>query len=236
MTRIPAREELLNLLHESDPYVEFEASAFEKDLQGWNGHHDLFDKVIAHLSPKFAIEVGSWKGQSAINIAQKMKERDPKSFLLCIDTWLGNVEHWDMARSDSIHTSLRRRHGYPNLYFQFLANVMHCGLRDNILPFPQTSSIAARWLALRGIVTDFVYLDASHEYADVKSDIMNFWGLLTSAGIMIGDDFTFPGVQKAVVEFSQENGVSLIVRQPKWALAKNAHQLSALGANGSGDN
>ena len=52
---------------------------------------------------------------------------------------------------------------------------------------------------------DFVFIDASHEYEDVKNDI-NAWlpkvkngGILAGHDYYLGDDY-FPGVKKAVDE------------------------------------
>lgn len=56
---------------------------------------------------------------------------------------------------------------------------------------------------------DFVYIDGSHRYEDVKSDIEAWWPLVSSKGILAGHDWAMPsgdhaGVQKAVVEFAEK--------------------------------
>jgi hypothetical protein len=57
-------------------------------------------------------------------------------------------------------------------------------------------------LGSMGIEAYLIYVDASHEYADVKSDIASFSRLLKRNGIMFGDDMNdhWPGVKRAVIE------------------------------------
>lgn len=47
---------------------------------------------------------------------------------------------------------------------------------------------------------DFIFIDASHEYEQVKRDIINCFNLLDSGGIISGHDFNWPGVEQAVKE------------------------------------
>ena len=53
---------------------------FEKDLTGWGGEHPIFEKLILNLKSQLPIivEVGTWKGQSAINMANILKKNDIK--------------------------------------------------------------------------------------------------------------------------------------------------------------
>ena len=56
---------------------------------------------------------------------------------------------------------------------------------------------------------DFVYIDGSHRYEDVKSDIESWWPLVSDKGIIAGHDWAMPsgdhaGVQHAVREFAEK--------------------------------
>ena len=59
---------------------------------------------------------------------------------------------------------------------------------------------------------DFIYIDASHEYEDVKRDIKLYENLLSPGGYLFGHDFLprWPGVVKAVLEFAVENHFTLL--------------------------
>lgn len=58
----------------------------------------------------------------------------------------------------------------------------------------------------------FVYIDASHLYGNVKADMEAWWSILPENGILAGHDYSdnHPGVKQAVDEFVRRN--NLIVR------------------------
>ena len=73
------------------------------------------------------IEVGSWKGGSAINMAGILKKNKINAKILCIDTWLGSLEMWKAKGHKEVgfwYDSLMHDNGYPGLYYQFLYNVI----------------------------------------------------------------------------------------------------------------
>src|SRR4030042_6630537 len=116
------------------------------------------------------------------------------------------------------------------LYFQFLANVMLQGVQDYIVPFPNTSLIAARWFLREGIQADLVNVDGSHDEADVYQDLLYYWRILKPGGVIIGDDYhsDWMGVVEAVNRFAQVNSIKLITSGVRWMLQK-APPLQATG-------
>jgi hypothetical protein len=51
------------------------------------------------------------------------------------------------------------------------------------------------------VIADLIYIDGSHEYEDVISDIDSYLPLVRKGGIFFGDDYYgWPGVAKAVDE------------------------------------
>lgn len=73
---------------------------------------------------------------------------------------------------------------------------------------------------------DFIYLDASHLYKDVKRDLNDWLPKLKENGIMCGDDyieFDDFGVIQAVNEFIQEHNFEMIIFNTNggdWALKR----------------
>jgi len=140
--------------------------------------------------------------------------------IVCIDTWLGSLEFWT-DKKDGRNVELGIVNGYPTVFYKFLANVCSHGLQDQVIPFPQTSSIAARWLTRKQVQADLVYVDASHDYEDVLADLVSYYPLVRPGGILFGDDFgdAWPGVPKAVTEFSV--GKNLTVEEDfKWVIRR----------------
>jgi hypothetical protein len=103
------------------------------------------------------------------------------------------------------------RNGWPHLYYQFLSNVMRAGLTEHIIPFPQTSQNGLTVIREMGIKPELIYVDASHEYIDVKQDLRAAWECVAEEGIIFGDDYiNWPGVTRAVDEFSLSRNLVLM--------------------------
>ena len=176
------------------------------------------------MKPRLIVEIGSWKGDSAVYWASLLKQNGIDGAVICVDTWLGGLEHisgW--ARGTAWDMSKFVKHGHPvGLYHQFLANVMHEGLADYIVPLANTSAIGARWLAAKGLAPQLVYVDGSHEEEDVYDDLVAYWGLMPVGGIMCGDDWSldWPGVIAAVTRFARERQVRVQAAPGSWAMQK----------------
>jgi hypothetical protein len=217
--------DLRERIHLIDPFAGFDESPYTLDLQGWGSQAPIFEQVMSKMRPSRVIEVGSWKGASAIHMANLAKSLGIADFvLLCVDTWLGSPEHWMVRDNPDFMPSLRLRNGYPQLYWQFLANVVHAGHADCIVPFPISSDGAAQFLSARGIVFDAAYIDAGHQYRSVRADLEAFWPLVRVGGVMFGDDFlpAWHGVIRAVSEFAESKSGSQLhlAGEGKWLIPK----------------
>ena len=147
----------------------------------------FLDNLMSVLQPSFLVEVGSWKGGSAVRIARAATSASVRigaapPCLLCIDTWLGDGGAW-IDRCTGWRDGLQLSDGLPELFWQFVANVQ--ALRDVIVPWPIASLTALR--ALQHLVldpekgvppADFVYLDASHEKGETLLEIRRAFELL----------------------------------------------------------
>jgi hypothetical protein len=197
-----------------DPYAGFDPSEHPNDMQGWGVNAVLVRAMIGLKPLQLAIEVGSWKGNSAITIAKAVPVGCE---VVCIDTWLGSPE-----LQVAYASSLRRKHGYPQLYYTFLANVMRNNCQGTITPFPQTSDNAFTWLRCRNMVADFIYIDGCHEYEPAKRDITNYWSLLRFGGVMVCDDYhSGLGVKRAVDEFAAVAGAVIKEDTSKVIMVKH---------------
>ena len=190
------------------------------DLSGWNSDHPIFDKLIVEAQPKVIIEVGSWKGRSAMHMAHassSLKELceisgsdvPVKTQIYCVDTWLGGIDH---ITSDKPHDDLMRdKFNSPEIYHQFLRNFIEAPeFAKRIFPIRNTSLNGARFLAKLGVKSELVYIDGSHEYDDVYADLCAYSQLLRPGGLLFGDDFrNFGGVFAAVLRFAHETGRKL---------------------------
>ncbi len=212
----------MEAIHGSDIYEGFDASVIPTDVRGWGGDSGAFAKLIQSAKPRLIIEVGTWKGASALTMAKEMDEAGVDGEILCIDTWLGALEFWEDHKDPERFVAMECRHGYPQVYFRFLANVCHHGQTRRIVPFPLPACTAALWLMRRGVRAGLIYLDGSHEEEDVYQDLLDYHGLLEPGGMIFGDDWSWSGVRAAVERFAAEE--QLIIRhvEDKWVLGGKA--------------
>jgi len=199
------------------------------DLTGFNQYKSpIFYNLIQEICPKIIIEVGTWKGGSAFTMCEAIKKLNLNSRLYCVDTWLGALEFFDSTRGwlyDDFYKKerdLMYKNGYPNIYYQFLSNVVHTDNKDIIIPIPNTSLIASRYFKNNNIKAELIYIDGSHHYDDVKIDIENYYNLLDDKGIIFGDDYnSLWGVVPAVNEFVEKHNLALDVFDSNfWIIRK----------------
>lgn len=180
----------------------------------WDSHHEWFEAAIAEVWPDVIIEVGSFLGISAIHMGSLLKKAGTDSAILCIDTWLAERQLWSRPE---IREALMFRHGRPNVYYSFLANVLDAGLTDYIVPMPMHSTGAALYLKDLGIDAPLIYIDGNHEAGEVYADLAAYWDRLRTGGIMLIDDYIpskkpghmFTGLVNDVNRFVLERGIRL---------------------------
>lgn len=200
-----------------------------EDRHGWNSTSPVFKELIEETQPKVIVEVGSWKGASAIEMATRAKELGLDTTIYCVDTWLGSLEFRENREKYGETWDLMEKHGYPQVYCQFLSNVVHAGVEEMIEPLPTTAKIGARLVPSAKLI----YVDAGHEYEDVIEDIEAYWLKLEDGGVMFGDDYFLTscatnrkdryeaGVKKAVDEFAQRMEIPVETRYNNfWILRK----------------
>lgn len=219
------RKTVSPLIHTVDPYEGFEHSDMDIDLQGWGAESLLFEQLIKLIKPELIIEVGTWKGRSAIYMASLARKLGLTLELVCIDTFLGSWEHWEKGTGTA---PVAFRNGRPVLYEQFMANVMKHGLEGVITPLPLDSGNAATLLSMLEVQAGLIYVDADHEYDGVLADLEAYWPLVKPGGVLLGDDFVqeWPGVIRAVCDFSEKVGVHYVTVEEKWYMQKPAEATS----------
>lgn len=179
-------------LHSTNPYQGFRGKP--KKGPNWGGGAPIFKELIEQVKPRLIIEVGSFYGDSAITMAQLADCE-----VVAVDTWLGTMDGMRPDHPDYVWHE--RKHGFPQLYWRFLANVIEAGVQDKVTPFPQTSVNAARAMAKQGVKADLIYIDAAHEAEDVEADLRAYAPLLSKRGVMFGHDWNHENVRRGVNRF-----------------------------------
>jgi hypothetical protein len=157
------------------------------------------------------IDVGVWKGGSALFLAGLLREAGTNGTVIAIDTFLGSPEHWDRrGRNGNL---MPCKNGRPLLYEQFLTNVVRTGMQDFIVPLPQSNEHAAIILSRLDIRAGLIHIDAAREYEPVMRDVRAYWELLEPGGYLVGDDYVavWPDVIRVAHEFAQSVNQPLMV-------------------------
>ena len=207
------------LLNSPDVFLDFDETQFPDDVQGWGSDHPFMRSILDLVRPKTVIEVGVWKGAATIHMLQVMHELGIEPKFYCVDTWTGSIEHWT---EEPYQPLLGLKHGFPTLYWQFLANVKRSGFHSCVTPVPMPSRQAALLLASANVLADFIYIDAAHDEQSVRMDAEEYWSLLTGEGAIMFDDYgTWPGVTTAVNAFAAEKSVPVYATAGKAVLLKD---------------
>ena len=162
---------------------------YEQDSFGetWFTYPNLYSKMVhEYPSGSHFVEVGSWKGKSSSYMGVMIANSNKDIKFDCVDTWLGSTEH----------TEIMKDLGNDLLYNTFI---------NNMKPLEGYYSVV-RMLSVDASKTykneslDFVFIDASHEYENIKEDIEAWFPKIKRGGYLAGDDYDnfWPGVKQAV--------------------------------------
>jgi SAM-dependent methyltransferase len=164
--------------------------------EDWFSYPQLYKRIVDNSQDEaHIVEVGSWKGRSAAFMAVEIINSNKNIKFDCVDTWKGSIEHttYDVTTEEK-------------LYDVFLSNIEP--VKHTINPIRMTSIDASKLYEDDSL--DFVFIDASHEYEDVKADILAWLPKVKIGGILAGHDYdTFEGVNRAVNEIFNINDLEL---------------------------
>jgi len=139
----------------------------------WFNYQDLYREMVETFpSGSRFVEVGVWKGMSAAFMCVEIANSNKDIEFFCVDTWEGSIEHKDYSE-------------LPRLYDIFKENMKP--LDKYYKDMRMASLEAAKKFDDESL--DFVFIDASHEYEDVKNDIEAWWPKIKKGGILAGHDF-----------------------------------------------
>jgi len=125
------------------------------------------------------VEVGSYHGKSAVNLAYAVRQRGGTAKIFCVDTWMNTtIEH------------------APNVdvFQHFLDNT--AAYRDLITPLRGRSGDVGRdW---NGSAIDAVFIDGDHSYDGVTTDIRAWVPKVKSGGLILFHDSDLPEVRAGI--------------------------------------
>ena len=165
--------ELMQAIHGGDVYRDFDFRSYPCELTGWGGESPAFAELVRQVRPRLILEVGTWKGASAVSMAKAATSEGLPTKILCIDTWLGALEfrmdhndperhhddrgpdHWPTVRSDAAKRSTLVLARIPLAIFGRPDRAAGANPADPATPPPATRSVSAtNWDGLTIITED----------------------------------------------------------------------------------
>lgn len=200
---IEVDEEALGELRDSHRWPEAPPDVEPEPALGW-----LSDKtreiLLKHVpaDARLIVELGSWLGLSA----RFLLDHAPHATLVAVDRWTPLDRHREMPDI---------QHVLPRLYETFLRN--NWDYRDRLVPVRSDTLDGLRELANRKIEPNVIYVDADHSYEAVRAELQ-FIQKHFPRTIVVGDDFNWDGVGRAVREFAQTYRKQVITNGVGWRL------------------
>lgn len=142
----------------------------------------LWDMLLPHMEARRVLEVGSYEGASACLLIDVLGRKAPLE-IHCIDHWEGGSEHRTAATDMAlVERRFRRNTAIAVRKSPFPVDLrMHKGGSDRCLGALLGQKNRPQF--------DFVYIDGSHQAADVLLDASMAFRLLRKGGVMVLDDY-----------------------------------------------
>lgn len=169
--------------------------ALAGSIQGWLTRGEgarLYELARFDAPVPVAVELGSWKGCSTTWLASAMRDRG--------EGLVYAVDHWQGSRAEEIHQSMLAGYKADQLYQEFLGNLHRVGLSDWVTPMrAETAKASREWSPDREI--GLLFIDASHEYEDVRKDFEVWSPMVARGGLIAFHDVPgWPGPTRVVSE------------------------------------
>ena len=165
--------------------------------EDWFDYQNLYSEFVKLCqNDAIIVEVGSWKGRSTIYLAVEIFNSGKDIKLFAVDTWLGQLDLG--IHQDEEHV----KNG--TIYKLFVDNMKVVNDQKEIV-FPIRAESVKAAADFEDCSLDIVYIDASHNYEDVKKDIEAWLPKVKLGGILAGHDYGWEGVNRAVNEMLPNN-------------------------------
>lgn len=155
-------------------------------VQGDVGRYDVISGILGTLSHRGhldVLEIGSWIGRSALTWAKSLETYRCTGSITCVDPWRSYIGIADFMKG-SVYSSMNYMLTSGLAYALFLHNTKFIDHRIEFSHHVGTLTEAKPKLSQY----DIIYIDASHYYKDVMSDLRESHSLLREGGIICGDD------------------------------------------------
>lgn len=194
-------------------------------INGWMREEELVWLATQASTRRLICEVGSWMGRSTRALADNQPEG---GILYAVDTWAGTPGPNECGQllqgkpEDWLFNQFRANIGEDLFHTEETVTedgITYPVIRYRVRPYRATSLEGADYLCGSCYQNrfDMIFLDAAHDYENVKADILAWRQYLAPGGLLCGHDFggPFRGVEQACRELIP--GVAKVGAGSIWA-------------------
>ena len=154
---------------------------YYNNIEGFFNFEGLYTEQVNFFSDDSNfLEIGCYYGKSTIFLSESIKESGKNIKLHVIDTFDG----YGNSKIEN------------NFYEVFKKNVFNSGSDEIIKIYSGKSEDEI--LKFKDEFFEFIFIDGSHDYDDVKRDIQNCLKKLKIGGVLSGHDYDYTPVKNAV--------------------------------------
>ena len=177
----------------------------EYKMHGWlnDENKKRLKELLSDFEKPVVLEIGCWLGMSA----EYMLKLNDKLQLITIDIF---KESKDFKYFEDLIEIIN-----SGLYEQAVRNLWK--YKDRLVIMPKKSENAIRELWYADLKPDLIYIDGSHQYEDVMSDIALSHTYFKNA-IICGDDTNIFSVKKALRDFEMLNRKKVYMDNNFWII------------------
>lgn len=137
--------------------------------------------LLESEKPRTVLEIGSFEGASACFLIEHAKH--PMLEIHCIDSWEGGIEH----KTNNVNMTQTEERFYRNTKLAKEKSAAEI----NLVIHKGLSSVKLPELLGNGKKSffDFIYIDGSHQAADVLFDAVLSFQLVKVGGLLVFDDY-----------------------------------------------
>ncbi len=183
---------------------------YYQNIHGWFDYEKLFQTAIQNCPENGKIvELGCWKGKSSSYLIVEAYNSTKNVELNFVDTWAGSPEHLD----PSLGTYEEGLATDPDFVYKvFLNNINKTSYPKKI--HRMHTFQASKMFEDNSI--DFLYIDTAHEFKHVEKEISLWYPKVKCGGNIAGHDIFYPGVMRAVKDFSRKYDIEIKKINSSW--------------------
>jgi predicted O-methyltransferase YrrM len=187
-------------LSDEDLLQSYEESCSWPDL-----YYDKIQSLIELSTPSRIVEIGVAYGYHARHILSNNSYVE----YVGIDPYVAGYDEEDLFFQDVAKLFRSTPNEAMNRLYRTVAEVLKREFGSRVTIHREESVTASKRFEDGSL--PFVFVDGDHRYAAVLADLTAWWPKISHGGVLCGDDFQWPGVRKAALDFFQSAGQGLFL-------------------------